>query len=75
MEKILSLNEGEFSNPITLPGGFLILKVSQIREASIEVDIENEIEKVVKIKMNEQLNQFSNIYLNRIKKDTVINEL
>ena len=75
MKKVLSLNEGEFSNPITLPGGFLILKVNQIRESSIELDIENEIEKVVKGKINAQLNQFSNIYLNKIRKDIVINEL
>ncbi len=75
MKKVLSLNEGEFSNPITLPGGFLILKVNQIRESSIELDIENEIEKIVKGKINAQLNQFSNIYLNKIRKDIVINEL
>ncbi len=75
MEKISSINVGELSDPITLQGGFLILKINQIREASIEEDIESEIEKVVKSKINTQLNQFSNIYLNKIRKDTVINEL
>ncbi len=75
MEKISSVNVGELSDPITLQGGFLILKINQIRETSIEEDIENEIEKVVKSKINTQLNQFSNIYLNKIRKDTVINEL
>ena len=33
------------------------------------------IEKIDKKKTNQQLNQFSNIYFNKVKKDLIINEL
>ena len=33
------------------------------------------IERLVVIKTNQQLGQFSNIYLNKLKKDTIINEI
>ena len=39
------------------------------------INLEEELSKIVQIKTNEQLNQFSNIFLNKFKKDIVINEL
>ena len=69
------LNLGEYTKPITIPGGFLILKINNLKEEQAEIDIDKEIDKVVEIKINEQLNQFSNIYLNKIKKNIIINEL
>lgn len=66
---------GEFTKPITVPGGFLILKINDLKEEQAEIDVDNEIKKVVDIKINEQLSQFSNIYMNKIKKDIIINEL
>ena len=39
------------------------------------VDIENEMKLIVKEKTNKQLNQYSNIYFNKIKKNIKINEL
>ena len=76
IENELSLLDlGEFTKPITIPGGFLILKINDLKEDQAEIDIDKEIEKVVDVKINEQLNQFSNIYINKIKKDLIINEL
>ena len=40
-----------------------------------EINLEDEFKKILKFKTNEQLNQFSNIYFNKIKKDLTINEL
>ena len=40
-----------------------------------KIEFEEELNKIIKIKTNEQLNQFSNIFLNKIKKDVIINEL
>jgi peptidyl-prolyl cis-trans isomerase SurA len=74
-KKIDKLKIGEHTNPILVPGGFLILKLLDFKEVNIEFDIENEVEKIVKEKTNQQLNRFSNIYFNKIKKDIVINEL
>ena len=74
-KKIKKLKVGEHTSPILVPGGFLILKLLDFKEVNKEFDIENEVEKIVKEKTNLQLNRFSNIYFNKVKKDIVINEL
>ena len=74
-KKIIKLKVGEHTRPILVPGGFLILKLLDFKEVNKEFDIENEVEKIVKEKTNQQLNRFSNIYFNKVKKDIVINEL
>ena len=74
-KKIKKLNVGEHTSPILVPGGFLILKLLDFKEVNKEFDIENEVEKIVKEKTNLQLNRFSNIYFNKVKKDIAINEL
>lgn len=73
--ELSTLNKGGLTKPITIPGGFLILKINDIKEEQVEIDIDKELDKVVDIKINEQLNQFSNIYINKIKKDIIVNEL
>ena len=74
-KKIKKLKIGEHTKPILVPGGFLILKLLDFKEVYKEFDIENEVKKIVKEKTNQQLNRFSNIYFNKVKKDIVINEL
>ena len=66
---------GDHTKPIVVPGGFLILKKEELREVNNEIDLDKELELIIKKKTNEQLNQFSNIYFNRVKKDIFINEL
>jgi len=73
--KLKSLNIGEHTKPILVPGGFLILKLLDIREVNKEINIDNEVKKIIKEKTNQQLNRFSNIYFNKVKKDIIVNEL
>ena len=73
--EVKKIKVGDYTNPIVIPGGFLIIKIEDIREKDNSSDLNNEVEKIIKDKTNEQLNQFSNIYFNKIKKDMVINEL
>ena len=73
--EVKKIRVGDHTDPIVIPGGFLIIKIEDIREKDNSSDLNNEIEKIIKDKTNEQLNQFSNIYFNKIKKDMVINEL
>ena len=73
--KIKKLKIGDHTSPILVPGGFLILKILDFKEVNKELDIENEVKKIVNKKTNQQLNRFSNIYFNKVKKDIVINEL
>jgi len=73
--EVKKIKVGNYTNPIVIPGGFLIIKIEDIRELDNSSDLNDEIEKITKKRTNEQLNQFSNIYFNKIKKDMVINEL
>ena len=73
--EVKKIKVGDHTDPIVIPGGFLIIKIEDIREKDNSSDLNNEIEKIIKDKTNEQLNQFSNIYFNKIKKNMVINEL
>ena len=74
-DQLYDLNVGEITNPIQIPGGFIILKIENKKENIVKLDVEKEFEKIIKIKTNEQLNQFSNIYYNKVEKDIKIHEL
>ena len=58
-----------------IPGGVLILKLEDIKEIKNEIDIDSKLNELIRYSTNEQLNQFSNIYFNKVKKDIKINEL
>ncbi len=74
-KQINKIQIGEITDPIIIPGGFLILKVNQSRETKKNLDLEKEMKIVINKKTNEQLNQFSNVYFKKVKKNVVINEL
>ena len=74
-EKISKLAVGQYSEPISTPGGFVILKIDDEEYYEVQIDLDKEINDLVKFKTNQQLNQFSNIYFNKVKKDIIINEL
>ena len=73
--EISKLEINEYTSPITIPGGFLILKLSETKKTDREIDLDKELEAIIRTKTNDQLNQFSNIFLNKIKKDIIISEL
>lgn len=74
-EKIQTTLVGNYTNPIVTPGGFLIIKVGNIRKVKKDLDLNDQLEIIVKKKTNQQLNQYSNVYFNKVKKNIVINEL
>ena len=74
-DKLNKLKINEFTKPIVVPGGFLILKVKDVRETSKNYNLDDEVNKIIIKKTNQQLNQFSNIYFNKVKKDIQINAL
>ena len=73
-KKIVNLKVGEYSKMITLPGGFLIVKINAIKEVKIEKNLKKELEKSILYEKNRQLNQFSIIYFNRIKQNSDLSE-
>ena len=74
-DKISNINKGQYTKPIQIPGGFLILKVNDIKVNIEKLDKVKELEKRVREEKNQQLNQYSLIYFNKVKKDTKISEL
>ena len=74
-KEILKINKKDFTKPILIPGGFIILKIEDEKNAPIIKDIDTEIENISRTIANKQLNQFSNIYFNKIKKEFEIDEL
>jgi len=75
-DALLNLKIGEYSKPILTQSGFLIIKINDVKTNVFnEESIEKKVDNLIRIKTNQQLNQLSNIYLNKIKKDLIINEL
>ena len=74
LKEISVLKIGEHTKPILLPGGFLIIKVDDKKSVEKKIDIENELIQRIKATQNEQLNQYSIIFFNKIKKEVIIDE-
>ena len=74
-DKISRLEIGEFTNPIIIPGGFLILKLNKIKNEKKKYDIEKKVKELIRVSTNQQLNRLSNIYYDKIKKEIKIDEL
>jgi len=74
-EEINNIKINNFTKPIIVPGGFLILQVNDVKKTKIEIDIEEEFQKLMNYEKNNQLNQYSKIYFDRIKKNLEISEL
>jgi len=65
----------EFTKPIVVPGGFLILKINDIKTQKSEINLNTELKKLIQITRNNQLNQYSKIYFNKVKENMEINEI
>ena len=73
--EISNLNIGQYSKPVRTSSGFIIVKIEDKKVDKIDINLNREIEEMIKFKTNEQLDQFSNIYFNKIRKDLTIHEL
>ena len=75
LEKINKLQIGETTDPIQINNGYIIIKLNDKRLVKRNIDIDKEIKKLVIYEKDKQLNQYSLMYFNRIKKNLLINEL
>ena len=73
--ELSNLKKGDISKPIFTPNGYLILKIDEIEYVKKKYDEKSELNELIRLKTNQQLNQQSIIYFNKIKKNTSINEL
>ena len=72
--EINSINIGEITNPIVIPGGILILYKEDTRKVEKKININNEIKNIIQKKTNDQLKTMSTMYFNKIRKNILINE-
>ena len=73
LKKIISeLKPGQFSKPVRTSSGFIIIKVDEEKEYVSKFNLADRIDEIIRFKTNEQLNQFSNMYLNKLKKNLII---
>ena len=74
LKKLVKLNIGEYTTPIQTPAGFLILNLVDKKKIEQSYNMDEELSLRIKNLQNQQLNQYSNIYFNKIKKDIKISE-
>ena len=64
---------GNITKPIRIPGGFIILKKNDVKKTEVNLNIEQELKKLIDYNQETQLRNYSNVYFNKIKKDLKIN--
>ena len=72
-KNINTLKIGEITKPIILSNGILILKLIDTKNSETTINVENELKKAITYERNRQLNQYSKIYYNKIKKNLEFN--
>ena len=73
-KNINNLKIGEITKPIILSNGILVLKIMNIKKSIIAIDVKSEFKKAINYERNRQLNQYSKIHYNKIKKNLDFNE-
>ena len=74
IQSLSNLKINEITKPIFTMNRYIILKIDDIEFKEIKFDKGKELNNLIKFKTNEQLNQYSNIYFNKVKKNTKIYE-
>ena len=70
IKKVISkLQTKQISKPIRTSSGFIIIMIEDKRVSELKFNLAEKIDETIRFKRNDQLNQFSNIYFNKLKKD------
>ncbi len=73
-EQIKNLKVGEFTEAITVPGGFILIKLIDKKNQLLEIDKEDQFKKALNFERNRQLTMYSTLHYKRIYNKAVINE-
>ncbi len=65
---------GDFTKPITTSGGFLILKLNNVKSENIKIDKDAQFKKMINFERERQLTRFSTLYFKRIYNNIEIDE-
>ena len=74
LEELYKIKSGEITDVIKIGNNFLILKIEDMKKNKIQIDNEMKLKEMIDFERNRQLNQFSNIYFNKIKINYSIDE-
>lgn len=75
LQKLSDLEINKISNPIQIGNNYVILKIKEKKIVAENIDLEAELTKLKQQETDRQLNQYSLIYFNKVKKGIFINEL
>ena len=73
-DQINDLNIGEYTNPMNAGGGFMILKLNDIKIETQEINKEEQLQKRIEFEREIQLTRFSTLHYKRVFNNTEINE-
>ena len=73
-DEVNKLSVGNYTKPIVTGGGFLILKLNDLKTESIEVNKDVQLNKMIKFERERQFTRFSTLYYKRIYNDAEIDE-
>ena len=71
---IKELEIGELSKPLDVPNGFMILKVEDKKQKQIKMNKKKLLEQAITFEKNKQYQQYSIIYYNKVKLNSIISE-
>ena len=74
IDELSKIDTGEFTRPINIPGGLIIIKIDEKKINELKINFDLELKKMIQFEKNKQLRQFSAIYFKKIKNNTEINE-
>lgn len=69
-----NMNINDITKPIKYPNGYLILRINGKKEIKQQINIDNELDEMIRYETNKQLNQFSLLYYKKLKQNILINE-
>ena len=74
IEKIRKLEVNQITEPIEIQNGYILIKVNNKKQIQQNINIDNELDKLINKEMNSQLSNFSTIFYKKLKKNIEINE-
>ena len=74
LNEIEKIDVGQLTNPITAPGGFILLKLNDKKDEILNIDEEEQFKKAVNFEKNRQLTIYSTLQYKRVYNKSVINE-
>ena len=73
-KELSNIKIGEFTKPIITSGGFLILKLNNIKTENVKIDKNTQLKKMIEFEKERQFTRFSTLYYKRIYNDAEIDE-